>query len=112
MRAPLILAAVGMFLWIITGTVLWLGEHGNPYAAFTHFWTALQSDWMLLVVATDMLMFTVAAFVWVAIDLHAHRAPATRILGWLVPMLFLGSAVLFLYLARRTAVSTRTAVVL
>ena len=61
----------------------------------------VTSDWMLLLVVTDMLVFTAAAFVWVAFDLRARGAAWGHTVAWLVPMLFLGSAILFVYLARR-----------
>jgi hypothetical protein len=108
MRSFLLLAAAGMLAWIVIGTILWFGDYGDPATAFSYFWTTLRSDWMLLVLVTDMLMFTIAAFVWVALDLRARGAPPVQIVAWLTPMLFLGSAVLFVYLARRVPSSTST----
>jgi len=101
MRTVLYLGAAAMCGWIVTGTVLWFGQHGGPALAWTHLWSTLGSDWMLVVLLTDMLVFTIAAFVWVAVDLRARSAPPGHIAAWLVPMLFLGSAVLLLYLTRR-----------
>jgi hypothetical protein len=101
MRAFLGFAALAMLAWIVTGTMLWLGEYGDPVTAFSSFWTTLHSDWMVLVLVTDLLMFTIAAFVWVAMDLRTHGAPPTQIVAWLALMLCLGSVVLFVYLARR-----------
>lgn len=101
MRTLLLLAAFAMLAWIVIGSVLWIGEYGDPVIAFSSFWATLHSDWMLLILFTDMLMFTIAAFVWVATDLRAHGAPPTQIVAWLALMLCLGSVVLFVYLARR-----------
>jgi hypothetical protein len=101
MRGMLVVAALVLAGWIVTGTVLWFVEHGDPTAAWLHFWTTLRSDWMLIVLVTDMLVFTTAAFVWVAFDLRGRDASRPEIIAWLAPMLLFGSAVLLVYLARR-----------
>lgn len=93
--------AVLMAAWIVTAAVLWIGPHGDALGAFWHSWNALRGDWILLLLVTDMAVFTAAAFVWVALDLRARGATAVAVAGWLVPMLVFGSAVLLLYLARR-----------
>jgi hypothetical protein len=103
MRAFYLAAAAVMFGWIAVATTLWLGQHGGDVTeAFVSVWQLATADWMLLLVLTDMLVFTVAAFVWVALDLRARGATALATVVWLGPMLLLGSAVLFFYLARRT----------
>jgi len=102
MRGILVVAAVVMLAWIMTGTVLWFAEHGAPTAAFQHFWTALRSDWMLIVLVTDLLVFTTGAFIWVAFDLRGRGASGPGITAWLALMLVFGSAAFLFYLARRT----------
>lgn len=98
------MTAVVMLGCVATGTVLWIGQYGgDPGAAIVGFWQLASADWMLRLVLVDMLVFTIAAFVWVALDLHARGASSPEIVAWLVPMLMLGSAVLLLYLARRVA---------
>jgi len=104
MRAFFLGAAVVMFGWIAIATVLWLGQYGGDVReAAVSLWQLATADWMLRLVLTDMLVFTVAAFAWVALDLRARGATAQVAALWLGPMLLLGSAVLFLYLACRTA---------
>lgn len=100
MRRLLYLSAILMLAWVVTASVLWVGAHGD--AALWHLWDTLRSDWMLVLIVTDMAVFTAAALVWAASDLRAHGATAGAMMGWLVPMLLLGSAVLLFYLARRT----------
>lgn len=102
MRPLFYFGAALMLAWIITAGILWVGPQGDPNAAFWHFWASLMSDWMLILILTDMAVFTALAFVWVALDLRGRGATAGTIVGWLVPMLLLGSAVLLFYLARRT----------
>ena len=104
MRAFLVLAALGMLGWVVTGTTLWLGQYGGDLTeAFASVWALATADWMLLLVLTDMLVFTIAALVWVALDLHARGASPPEVVAWLGPMLLFGSAVLLFYLARRAA---------
>lgn len=102
MRRLLYLGAGLMLAWVVTASVLWIGGHGEPDAAFWHFWNTLRSDWMLILIVTDMAVFTAAALVWAAADLRRRGATPVVTVGWLIPMLLLGSAVLLLYLARRT----------
>jgi hypothetical protein len=102
MRRLLYLGAVLMLAWVVTATLLWIGPQGDPLAAFWHFWAALRSDWMLVLIVTDMAVFTAAALVWVALDLRRRDATAAAVVAWLVPMLLLGSAILLVYVARRT----------
>lgn len=102
MRSLLYVTAALILSGIVAGVVLWFGQHGDPVTAFTHFWTVLRSDWMLVVIVVDMLVFTTVAFVWVAMDLRGRGASVPVIVGWLGTMLFLGSAVLLFYLARRS----------
>lgn len=102
MRRLFYLGAVLMAAWIVTATVLWIGPHRDAVTACWHFWNALRSDWMLILIVTDMAVFTAAAFAWVAMDLRKRGATTVAIIGWLAPMLLLGSAVLLVYLARRT----------
>jgi len=109
-RGILVVIAVVMLGWVAAGTVLWLGQYGgDPGAAMVGFWQLASADWMLRLVLVDMLVFTIAAFVWTALDLRARGASFPEIVAWLVPMLLLGSAVLLLYLARRVPVRSPAA---
>jgi hypothetical protein len=56
---------------------------------------------MLILIVSDMAVFTAAALVWAVADLRRRGATPIATVGWLVPMLLLGSTVLLLYLARR-----------
>jgi hypothetical protein len=102
MRSLLYGGAALMAGWIVLATLLWLQQNaGDPVAGFSYFWGMVTADWLLVLLVTDLMVFTVAAFVWVTLDLRRRRASWRQVVAWLAPMLVLGSAVLLVYIARR-----------
>jgi hypothetical protein len=91
----------GVFVaWIAVATALWLRQAGGAWPAWHHFWSAVGADWMLVLVLSDLSVFTLLALVWLVRDLRARGAGVGRIVAWLAPVLVVGSAVLLVYLGR------------
>ena len=104
MRRPLLLAAAATFFAVENAvTVRWLAMHGGVGAGLAHAWTAVREDAMVLLVAADMGIFTLAALVWFARDLAEREVAPSRRVAWLAATLVVGSPALLVYLALRPA---------
>ncbi len=87
--------------WIVIATVRWLEHPDGVLGALTHLWQHLHADWMLLLIVSDLLVFTLLAIAWLIIDLHRRGASPGRIAAWIAPLFVLGNVVLVVYLLRR-----------
>ncbi|MDH3495541.1 MAG: hypothetical protein OER21_02145 [Gemmatimonadota bacterium] len=97
--------ATGFVAWIAYATVRWVRESDGWMPALTHLWETLHVDWMLLLIVTDLLVFTIFAIAWLVVDLRRHGASAGRIAAWIGPLFVFGNAVLVVYLLRRPRAS-------
>jgi hypothetical protein len=100
-RALLLLSAAAFFVWENVATARWLRAHDGVAAGLAHAWAALRQDDLVLLVWTDMGVFTILAFAWLAHDLGRRRAPVARRVAWIAGTFVLGSPALLVYLALR-----------
>jgi hypothetical protein len=106
---PLLAASAALFFaWEVYAVMRWVHDAGGIGNAFGHFWAALSSDWMALIVVSDHLVIAAAVLVALWID--------TTRLGWLVrgrallaiTFVLLGSPALLVYLAWRMGAGGRS----
>jgi hypothetical protein len=70
-RRLLLVLAFAFLAWELIAVILWARQSGGLPHAPGHFWQALRSDWMALLVVSDHLV--VAGTVLVALWLDAKR---------------------------------------
>jgi hypothetical protein len=99
---PLLLVLAFVFLvWELAAVILWVRQSGGLPPAPGHFWQALRSDWMALLVVSDHLV--VAGTVLVAVWIDAKRVgwQLSRRWGLVVAFVALGSPAMLAYLTWR-----------
>jgi hypothetical protein len=98
-------AAVALALvflgWELVAVILWVRQSGGLSVAPGHFWRALSSDWMALIVVSDHLVVAGAVLVGMWLDAGRRGWSAARRLGLAVAFIALGSPAMLLYLAWR-----------
>jgi hypothetical protein len=100
-RRLLVALAVLFLVWELLAVILWAHQSGGLGHAPKHFWRALRSDWMALLVVSDHL--AVAGVVLVALwrDAIAKRWPLAGRFALAAAFIVLGSPALLMYLAWR-----------
>src|SRR3954462_1753765 len=73
-RRLLLVLAFAFLVWELIAVILWVRQSGGLPHAPGHFWQALRSDWMALLVVSDHLV--VAGTVLIALWIDARRV------GW------------------------------
>ena len=97
LRGVLWFVAGLFFVWQNVAMYLWLQQEQG----FGHMWTALTSDWLLLLILTDACIFSALALAWFYHDMRRRGMPAARRNGLFAAALALGSPVLLIYVATR-----------
>ena len=95
------LAAGVFFVWQNVAMYLWLRQNQGVGPGLGHMWSALTTDWLLLLILTDACMFSALALGWFYTDMRQRGIPSPRRHGLLIAAIALGSPVLLIYLANR-----------
>jgi hypothetical protein len=97
-RWLLLVLAFAFLAWELVAVILWVRQSGGLPHAPGHFWQALRSDWMALLVVSDHLL--VAGTVLVALWIDAKRMgwQLSRRWGLVVAFVVLGSPAMLAYL--------------
>ena len=101
-RYLLLVAALVFFVWQNVAIAHWLTDHGGLEAGLAHAWATLRADRMVLLIWTDMGVFSLAALVWFARDMRVRGPSRARRALWLTATLVLGCPGFLTYLALRT----------
>jgi hypothetical protein len=100
-RWLLLVLAFAFLVWELIAVILWVRQSGGLPHAPGHFWHALRSDWMALLVVSDHLL--VAGTMLVALWIDAKREgwrPSGR-WGLVLAFIAVGSPAMLAYLAWR-----------
>ncbi len=100
-RKTLLILAGAIFAWFNVGFVLWLKGGDSLTARFAHAWQAASSDWLVVIILSDALVFVVFVLAWLWRDARARMLTTRRRIGWVVATVALGSPALLVYLAYR-----------
>jgi hypothetical protein len=100
-RRVLLVLAFAFLLWELVAVILWVRQSGGLPHAPGHFWRALRSDWMALLVVSDHIV--VAGTVLIALWIDAKRVGwrLSRRFGLGAAFIALGSPAMLAYLAWR-----------
>lgn len=79
MRRLLYVLAGAFAAWVSVATVLWLQGAGGGWAGWQHFRAAIGADSMLVLVLSDLTVFTLLALVWLVRGLRARGASAGEV---------------------------------
>lgn len=100
-RAPILIAAVVIFLWFNLATYWWVNSFESVGAAITLTWNAITTNWMILIIIGDSAVFLLMIFVWLLKDARQRGWVGYKRWGWIAAILALGSPALLIYLISR-----------
>lgn len=106
-RVLFLAAAATFFAWENVAAAQWLAAHGGLAAGLTHAWRALWTDRLVLLILTDMGVFSLAALVWFVRDMRQQGLTRTRRAAWLAGTIILGCPAFLTYLAFRSSLRHR-----
>lgn len=95
------LAAVLTFGWFNLATYWWVKSFGSVNAAIAQTWVAMTSNWMLLIILCDSVVFLVLIFAWLLRDARERGWIGYKRWAWLVAILAFGSPALMMYIIAR-----------
>jgi hypothetical protein len=100
-RRLLLVLAFAFLVWELIALIQWVRQSGGLLHAPGHFWHALRSDWMALLVMSDHLVVAGTVLVALWIDAKTLAWPLSRRWGLVVAFVAVGSPAMLAYLAWR-----------
>lgn len=108
-RTMIYVAAASIFIWFNVATYLWVTSFDSVAAAISQTWNLITTNWMILIILSDSLIFLCLILAWLVVDAKRRGWTGYRRWGWIAAILALGSPPLIVYLVLRPDEKSREA---
>lgn len=108
-RTMIYVAAASIFIWFNVATYLWVTSFDSVAAAISQTWNLITTNWMILIILSDSLIFLCLILAWLVVDAKRRGWTGYRRWGWIAAILALGSPALIVYLVLRPDEKSREA---
>lgn len=105
-RTIIAIAAVVIFLWFNLATYWWVNNFNSAAEAISLTWKAITTNWMIIIIISDSIVFVLLIFVWLVADARQRGWSGYKRWGWILAILAFGSPALMIYLVSRPAKRT------
>ena len=100
-RIIISLAAALVLIWFNIATYWWVSSFGSVGTAISQTWNLISTNWMIMIILTDSLIFLCLIFAWLVSDAKRRGWTGYKRWGWIAAILALGSPALIMYVVLR-----------